>query len=211
MYDEYDENFDERSYYDERRKRKAAQARVRRNREKGLAFEGEMFIEESRWLLIFLTCNVQKQYRQDITFPMMQRLRDKFFHNMESDDHRLLGGIHGVIWKLEEGGRGGGLHLHLLIFYRGDRRDDVRVCKMLGDYWVRVITKGWGDYWNSNARRGEFEKRWGDGIGQVNRHDRKRDSLQAFIANYMAKSTQVPRERSGDDKLFGIRFFDRKR
>jgi hypothetical protein len=44
------------------------------------------------------------------------------------------------------------------------------------------------------------------GIGQVNRRgDRKQDSLRLFIENYTAKSNQVPRERTMDDKLFGTR------
>jgi hypothetical protein len=46
------------------------------------------------------------------------------------------------------------------------------------------------------------------GLGQVNRHnDPKRVSLRLFIENYMAKSNQVPRDRTEDDKLFGTRFF----
>lgn len=99
------------------------------------------------------------------------------------------------------------MHLHFLIFYSAERKADVIVTRDIGEHWVNVVTDGWGDYWNTNADKKKLI-RWGVGIGQVNRRDvAKRGSLQAFIANYMAKANQVPIDRSKDDKLFGVRFF----
>jgi len=84
------------------------------------------------------------------------------------------------------------------------------LARQIGEYWFGVITRGWGDYRNSNAEKDWRDYRWGIGIGQVNRHgDPRRDSLRLFIENYMAKANQVPRDRTEDDKLFGTRFFDR--
>ena len=209
-------SFDEESYSDcsirndEKRSHKAEQARGRRNRRRGLEFEERMFARSSRYLILFLTLNYQPQYRDDVTLGTIQRHRDRFFDYMESDDHSLLGEICGLIWKLEEGQRSGGLHLHLVVFYSGKRRGDVMIARQIGEYWSDRIPRGWGDYRNSNADKERMEYRWGVGIGQVNRHrDSKRDSLQLFIENYMAKSNQVPRERTKDDKLFGTRDFDR--
>ncbi len=207
--------FDESRYGDgisrdnEIKRRKAEQARVRRNRRTGLNFEEEMFEDSSRHLIIFPTLTYKKRYRPDVMLGTIQHHRDRLFRHMEDYDSELLQGILGLIWKLEEGKRSG-LHLHLLIFYRGDRRADVPICRMLGEYWEHDITKGWGGYWNSNAHKADLEHRWGVGLGQVNRcNDPKRDSLRLFIENYMAKSNQVPRDRTEDDKLFGTRFFDR--
>lgn len=198
------------SHSDEVRSRKAEQARSRRNRQTGLEFEERMFTRRSRYLLLFLTVNYKPEYREDVTLRTLQRHRDRFFAYMEGDTHPLLGQIDGLIWKLEEGQRSGGLHLHLLIFYSGKRRGDVTIARQLGEYWSCTITRGWGAYRNSNADKERLEYRWGIGIGQVNRHrDSKRDSLQLVIENYMAKSTQVPRERTKDDKLFGTRDFYR--
>jgi hypothetical protein len=209
--------FDERSYDDgisrddDIRSRKATQARVRRNRRRGLEFEEEMFSLSSRYLMLFLTLNYKKRYREDITLGTIQQNRDRLFDYMESDEHPLLGEIHGLIWKLEEGPISG-LHLHCLIFCSGKRRGDIVLARQVGEFWTDVITREWGDYRNSNAEKDQREYRWGVGIGQVNRHcDPRRDSLRLFIENYMAKANQVPRDRTEDDKLFGVRFFDRKR
>ncbi len=171
-----------------------------------------MFSLRSRYLVLFLTFNYRSHCRQDITLRTIQRHRDKLFDYMQWAEHPVLGGIHGLLWKLEEGVNGGGLHLHCLIFFSGDRRGDVTVAREIGEYWSRVITRGWGAYRNSNAEKGTMAYRWGVGVGQVNRdHDPKRDSLRRFIENYMAKANQVPRDRTDDDKLFGRRFFVRKR
>ncbi|OWT72957.1 MULTISPECIES: inovirus-type Gp2 protein [unclassified Achromobacter] len=208
--------FDESSYdHDisrdhEIKRRKAEQARVRRNRRTGLAFEEDMFEDSSRHLILFPTLTYKKRYREDVMLGTIQHHRDRLFRHIEDYDSELLHDIRGLIWKLEEGKRSG-LHLHLLVFYRGDRRADVPICRMLGEYWEHDITKGWGDYWNSNAHKADLQHQWGVGLGQVNRHnDPKRDSLRLFIENYMAKSNQVPKDRTDDDKLFGVRYFSQR-
>lgn len=200
------------SHDDEVRSRKALQARIRRNRRKGLDFEMQLFDRRSRYLVLFLTLNYKPKYRDDITLGTIQIHRDKILKYMGRDDHPLLGDVRGLIWKLEEGQRSGGLHLHCLIFYSGERRGGVMISQQIGEYWVGVITRGWGGYWNSNADAERLEQRWGVGIGQVNRHnDPRRDSPRLFIENYMAKANQVPRDRGADDKLFGSRVFERRR
>lgn len=208
----YEEGYDDRdSRSDEVRRRRAAQARSRRNRRAGLEFEERMFARRSRYLVLFLTLNYKPEYREDVTLGAIQRHRDRFLDYMGNDNHPLLGQIDGLIWKLEEGQRSGGLHLHLLIFYSGQRRADVMIARQLGEYWSGTITRGCGAYRNSNADKERMDYRWGAGVGQVNRHrDSKRDSLQLVIENYMAKSNQVPRERTKDDKLFGTRDFGRR-
>ncbi len=164
-----------------------------------------MFDRSSRYLVLFLTLNYRDPYRQEASLVTIQRHRDQFIRSMEFNP--LLKGIQGFIWHLEEGGRSSGLHLHLLIFYSAQRKSDVIVARDIGEYWVNVVTRGHGNYWNSNANKDKLN-RWGVGIGQVNRRDHsKRESLQAFIANYMAKSNQIPKDRTEDDKLFGMRFF----
>ncbi|WP_447778056.1 hypothetical protein [Variovorax boronicumulans] len=200
-----------RHHEDELRIRKATQARIRRNSRSGLEFEEEMFSNRSRYLVLHVTVNYKNQYRDDVTLNTIQLHRDKFFRHIQEYPNALLQKVRGVIWKLEEGNRSGGLHLHLLIFYSAERKADVMVAQAIGEYWVNEVTDGWGGYWNSNANKHQLE-RWGVGIGQVNRHDNsRRESLQAFIANYLSKANQIPRDRTEDDKLFGARIFDRHR
>ncbi|TSD54692.1 hypothetical protein FFI97_025295 [Variovorax sp. KBS0712] len=208
----FDKNgYPENSQYDdELRSRRTTQARMRRNRHSGLGFEEEMFINSSRHLILHITTSYQRKYRNGVTLSTIQNHRDLFLRHIKEYPTALLQMVRGIIWKLEEGDRSG-LHLHLLIFYSAQRKSDVIVAQEIGEHWVNEVTRGWGDYWNTNANK-EKLKRWGVGIGQVNRHDNsKRESLQAFIANYMAKANQVPRNRTEDDKLFGMRFFDRLR
>jgi hypothetical protein len=206
LFDE--EGYDE-SHDDEIRRYRTAQARVRRNARAGLDFEEEMFSNASRYLVLFITVNYKEKYRDDVTLESIQRHRDVFFRHMREYPNPLLQGVEGIIWKLEEGDRSG-LHLHLLIFYSAERKSDVIVARDIGEHWVNKVTSGWGDYWNSNADKKKLV-RWGVGVGQVNRRDiSKRESLQAFIANYMAKANQVPENRSEDDKLFGTRVFFQK-
>lgn len=184
---------------------------MRRNRRSGLDFEEEMFINRSRYLLLHITVNYQRKYRDDVTLSTIQDHRDRFFRHIQEYPNALLQMVQGVIWKLEEGSTSGGLHLHLLIFYSAQRKADVMVAREIGEYWVNKVTSGRGDYWNTNANKDQLE-RWGVGIGQVNRHDiSKRESLQAFIAHYMTKANQTPQSRSQDEKLFGVRFFGQLR
>ncbi len=192
---------------EETRSRKATQARIRRNRQRGLDFEEEMFDAASRYLVLHLTLNYKTKLRSSVTLSTIQKHRDLLFRQIDEYPRPLLRDIHGIIWKLEEGEKSGGLHLHLLIFYSARRKSDILVARDIGEHWVEKVTDGWGDYWNSNACK-ENLTRWGVGIGQVNRRDySKRGSLQAFIAGYLAKADQVPRDRSDDDKLFGARSF----
>jgi len=197
-------------YEDELRSRKAIQARIRRNRHSGLNFEEEMFINSSRYLILHITVNYQRKYQNKMKINTIQDHRDLFLRQIKEYPNALLQMVRGIIWKLEEGDRSG-LHLHLLIFYSAQRKSDVMVAQEIGEHWVNEVTHGRGDYWNTNANKKKLN-RWGVGIGQVNRLDNlKRESLQAFIANYMAKANQIPRDRTEDDKLFGMRVFDRLR
>lgn len=187
---------------------KSDQARRRRNQTSALAFMDEMFDRRSRYLMLFLTLSYRKEYRQDIHLPTIQSHRDAFFRQIENARCSVLSGIEGCLWRLEEGDTAG-LHLHLLIFYSGRHRGDVYIAQQIGEHWAERTTRGWGDYYNSNASRVHYGERWGDGLGQVDRCDaQKRESLMRFAEKYMAKTTQVPSMRTNPhERLFGVRRF----
>lgn len=187
---------------------KSDQARRRRNQTSALAFMDEMFDRRSRYLMLFLTLNYRKEYRQDIHLPAIQSHRDAFFRQIENAGRCVLSEIEGCLWRLEEGDTAG-LHLHLLIFYSGRYRGDVQITRQIGEHWAERTTRGWGDYYNSNASRAHYKDYWGDGLGQVDRGDtQKRESLVHFTGKYMSKSTQVPTMRTNPhERLFGIRRF----
>jgi len=144
----------------------------------------------------------QEKYRLQITLEEIQKYRDKFFNNCRTN--KLLKGIVDYIWKLEEG-EGSGLHLHVLIFYSAESCRDVWLAKQIGEYWVRVVTEGKGQYWNSNANKA-LHLKYGHGIGtgEINRGDEaKREALRENI-RYMTKADQFLRMKYGPHcRLFG--------
>lgn len=156
--------------------------------QRGIALEERMFAKRSRYLILFLTLTYKPEYRDDITIDDLRRHRDRLLKNAECN--ALLKGIEAYIWKIEEG-RQSGLHIHLLIFYSGDRRADVYIARRIGEYWETVVTRGLGMYWNSNADKAKFEERGQDvGVGQIDRGNEACREAVRTIIRYMARPGQ---------------------
>jgi len=207
MFDDINEAYYWLDPRDDIRTQMLKKLRFYRRQASGLDFEDEMFDERKSYRILFLTVGIDAEHREDVTMQTMQRYRKRFFRHIReaSANNELLYGIQGILWNLEEGGRGGGLHLHLVIFYQTGRSGDVSICRALGEYWVEKISRIGGSYRNSNANKHDFRNRWGIGVGLIGRHnDEMRNSLRRLIGIYMAKTTQEPRDSSEDDKLFGI-------
>ncbi|QWF11183.1 hypothetical protein KME70_14605 [Ralstonia solanacearum] len=165
MFDDVNESYYWLDLRDDEKARTAKRKRYYRNQERGISFEERMFLEKKSYRLIFLTVGLDAEHREDVSLRTMQRFRDRFFRHIREakSDNDLLNGVRGIVWRLEEGGRGGGLHLHLVVFYSAGRSGDVTICRELGEYWVNEITRGWGTYRNSNAHKYDFRNRWGLG------------------------------------------------
>lgn len=173
--------------------------------------EEQLFQRTSRYLVLFLTLRYDDEYRDDVTLRTIQRHRDVFMRRIDEARDEALDKIQACIWKLEEG-QGAGLHLHCLFFFSGRHRADTYYAERIGDYWVNIITRGWGDYWNSNTDRqkAKYERIYGNGLGQVDAGDEdKRAVLRRFIGEYLTKQTQVPTARGDRDRTWGVRFFTR--
>lgn len=187
-----------------------ATLREKRTRERLFAFEQELFREPRRYLVLFLTLNYRSEYHEDITLRTIQRHRDTFLKRIEEARDGVLSEIQACIWKLEEGSSAG-LHLHCLIFFSGRHCADTYYAEQIGEYWVTSVTRGWGEYWNSNTKRqkASYEQKYGNCLGQVNTGDeQKRESLRRFISAYFAKQTQVPAGRGPHDRTWGARSYD---
>lgn len=207
MFDDINEAYYWLDPRDDSRTRMLKKLRFYRRQKKGLDFEEKMFRERKSYRILFLTLGLDAVRREDISLPTMQDYRERFFRHIReaSPNNELLCGIQGIVWNLEEGGDGGGLHLHLVIFYETGRSGDVSICRSLGEYWVDKITRGWGSYYNSNDNKDRFRKRWGIGVGLIYRdHQETRESLRTLIGIYMAKTTQEPRGSNDNDKLWGL-------
>ncbi|QRR12271.1 hypothetical protein GJG85_02195 [Burkholderia sp. MS389] len=191
-------------FHAQRRKKQ----RFNRCRIRNLSFEHEMFERRKSYQLLFITLVIKKYVRDDVNFETMQTLRRKLFQRIKDATRGILYDIHGLIWRQESGGSGDeNHHLHLVVFVSASRRDHVTACDELGEYWV-ALTRGWGDYDNSNRYAHSYKNRWGVAVGYLHRDDdEKRESLRKVIGLYMSKVTQAPVDRDEDDKLSGRRKF----
>ncbi|RRW87962.1 inovirus Gp2 family protein [Pandoraea apista] len=179
-----------------------------RNKQNVIALEEGMFDEQSgrsRWLILSLTLRYKPEYRDQITPELIQEHRDRLFGAKRTN--KLIGGIVNQVWAIEQG-EDTGLHLHVILFYSADHNHDEHIAKLIGEYWVEVVTKGMGDYWNSNAgalKAGYKKRGHGIGVGQINWNDaEKRDALRTNLV-YLAKAEQYLMLKSADRvKAFGM-------
>jgi hypothetical protein len=114
----------------------------------------------------------------------------------------------GYIVKMEYG-IDKGIHFHALILFDGSRRSNhshIHSAKLLGEYWVDVVTKGSGDYWNSNAKIKDFKNAGLCGIGTINADETElRNNLLNYVVKYLCKPSQFFKPKHGP----GVRLFRR--
>lgn len=198
----FDRNDDSRT---QRRKKQ----RFIRNQITSLAFKDEMLERYKSHQVLFITLNICKRFREDVSFATMQNYRRRLFQHIKDATRGILSEIRGLIWRMEYGDDGGGHHLHLIVFISASRRDHVTACDELGEHWIENVTHEWGDYDNGNRYAHSYRNKWGVAVGYVHRDDaEKREALRKVIGLYMAKVSQMPDDRDDDANLFGARRFD---
>lgn len=167
---------------------KAYEQTVRRREAKGMMWEHNLFEWRSRQVFVLLHLGYKEAYRPQITPEMIQGHRDALLENRRMN--KLLRGINGYIWKLEDGDQTG-LHLHVLIAYREDANSAIHIADLIGRYWESGITGGMGSFWNGNKTWPKDGKE--TGLGKVDRHQvGKREALRERI-RYLTKSDQYLR------------------
>lgn len=176
--------------FKERERLRAANAE--KNKQKVLALEEAMFSKEtgrSRWLVLSLTLRYKPQFRRWITPEVIQQHRDRFFAARRYNT--LISGVKNYVWTIEQG-EDTGLHLHVILFYSPEHNHDEHIAKLIGEYWVNVVTEGKGDYWNSNQAKLKegYKKKRGVGVGQINWNDAEKRKVLRENLVYLAKSEQ---------------------
>lgn len=86
-----------------------------------------------------------------------------------------------------------GYHFHLLLFFDGSKRSnqsDIYLAKEIGEYWKNVITPGRGRYWNSNARKQNFQFLGRLGVGTIHASDENTIENLLHIVRYFCKKEQ---------------------
>ena len=173
-----------------------ARAKKRRSEADERAVEYASYAEAilgtcARLVVLRIDLEYQKEFKDQI--GILDAIADikRFFNNQRHNS--LFAEQLGFIVKLEYGAQKG-LHFHLLLFFDGSKRDgrkDVHLAQKIGEYWVKVITKGRGNYWNINAYKAKYEQRGLRGIGVINAGETNLvENLKQRVVGYLCKSTQ---------------------
>lgn len=180
-------------------------ARRRRSDADGYARDYENYADAlrgmtTRLVILRIDLEYRKELKDQISVGEAIADLDHFFNNQRNNS--LFKGKLGVIAKLEYGVLKG-LHIHLILFFDGaikDGRRDVYLAQKIGEYWVKVITKGRGDYWNINARKEDFKRKGILGIGLIHDHeDALFNNLKHRVIRYLCKSTQFVQPKQPEE------------
>lgn len=154
----------------------------------------------TRLVVLRIDLEYRKEHKDQISVVDAIADLDHFFNNQRKNS--LFKGKLGFIVKLEYGILKG-LHFHLILFFDGaikDGRRDVYWAQKIGEYWVEVVTKGRGDYWNINNNKQEFKRKGILGIGLIhNDEDHLFNNLKHRVIDYLCKSTQFVKAKLPDE------------
>ncbi len=193
-----------------------ARARKRRSEAAERAEEYASYVDAllgicTRLVVLRIDFEYRKEFKDLITIQDAIADLNRFFNNQPHNS--LFAEQLGYIVKLEYGVLKG-LHFHLILFFDGSKRDgrkDVQLAQKIGEYWVEVITKGRGSYWNINANKKKYKQRGQLGIGVINSWETNLvENLKHRVVGYLCKSTQFvslrpPEEPHSKRKIKTIR------
>lgn len=145
-------------------------------------YEQALFDRYSRILVLRLDLSYQKEH-SSVSQSLAFQHRKRLFDNARSNS--LFKNMLGYVTKLEHGVEKG-FHFHCIFFFDGAKvREDITLAKRIGEYWVSVITRGIGGYYNCNYAKEKYRR---CGIGVVNYYDLdKREGLRLAIV-YLTKT-----------------------
>ena len=171
--------------------RNAFQMQETRNRQSLREYMTRVMHQKSRSLVVrvdlkYLThCHEQIDI---ISFSQhMATLRNRI-----SNGDRCFADLEGFVWAMEQGGRSGGFHCHLMLIYDGHKhQNDYGLAIAVGHLW-REITNDMGCFYTSNDP--ETKQRFADQdklmLGRIERSDAK--LLQNVIDyDYFAQPDKV--------------------
>jgi hypothetical protein len=184
---------------------KTLQRGINKNHQSLLDYIDALFACHSRLLVLRIDFGYKteslygKDFQTSVDFPeiknqhnlLMRHLKTKMFKNA----------FIGFASKFEYGLMKG-YHFHSLLFLDGSqKRTDVLIAKMIGDYWNTVLTKGNGTYYNCNALKEKYQDL---GIGMINYSDEGlMVNLKERVAPYLNKTDYfIKLVTTGKDRAF---------
>ncbi|MDO9144528.1 inovirus-type Gp2 protein [Rhodoferax sp.] len=148
---------------------------------------------------------VDLEYRTDKEEPSLAQARSDLAHFMENRRHnRLFDDIGGYIWSLEYGGRGRGYHFHVIFFFDGSKvQKDTYIARKIGEYWVDVVTKGRGAYYNCNGNKKRYQRLNRLGIGRIESDDEQKRHNLDHVVQYLTKKDYCLMPEFDGGRVFG--------
>lgn len=153
-----------------------------------------------RLLVLRVDLYYQPIYANNVSAEEAKRDLAHFFNNFRRNKE-LTKHLDAYLWKMEFAPKKK-IHTHFLFFYYGQKvQNDAYWANKIGAYWVDVITKGRGKFYNGNTKKNKakFEKKGLLGIGMIDRinNDPNKDTGKAKraillnkIVKYILKPTQ---------------------
>lgn len=135
----------------------------------------------SRYVVIRVDFSYQKEFASSVTFEQAQRDFQRLRNNARH--HSLFNGLTGYIAKFEYG-LDKHMHIHVYFFFDGHQRDgrynwDEQLGRNIGEYWVNMLPKGTGNYWNCNDKKESRYKNVGIGLIDYRDIERGKNLLKA--------------------------------
>jgi len=190
-------------------KRKAVRLRIfNRQYVNYCKYINKIFDTCARLVIIRIDLFYKKKLASSVTIDRAQSDIDHLLRNKRHNS--IFGHMKGYIVKMEYG-IDKGIHFHALLLFDGSRRSNhshIHIAQLIGKYWVDVITKGRGDYWNSNAKIKDFKGAGLCGIGTINADETiLRYNLLNHVVKYLCKPSQYFKPKIGPE----VRLFRRGR
>lgn len=158
----------------------------RNNFKSGKRYINRLFKRLARLLVIRIDLHYRSDYAREVTLAKLNADLERMFNNTRGNS-TVFGGMVGRIVCLEYGELTG-LHVHLILFFDGAKRQqDVAIAQLIGHYWVNNITEGKGRFYNCNLSKDKYRNSC---IGRIEHHDHaKRKTLLECLA-YLTKVEQ---------------------
>lgn len=147
----------------------------------------------SKLLVVRVDLMYTQEHRELVTIHMfnnhMKKLRELISNGKSCFKH-----LQGYAWALEQGGKWGGFHCHLLLIYDGAKREgDCALAIEISKKW-KAITEGLGTYYNCNSnkhkKKHQVKDEFGNdrlGVGMIHRNNLRQIENAVYSALYLTK------------------------
>lgn len=142
-----------------------------------------LFTDYSKLLVVRLDFYLQKKHKDFNNYHFMNGCFDTLRNNVRWNKSPFANYITYVA-RIEHG-TDRLWHFHVVFFYDGQKvKNDYLLAKNMGEYWVNVVTDGFGQYYSANMNRSNYQD---FALGMINYSDYQAISNLKAVLNYLVK------------------------